>query len=222
MSNTEFRERLSRIGASSTQRQSMAGDAGVDVRSGPRRPNYLLVGAGGAIMVLGLQAVKFANQNYEAIRDANGPGLAAGVGLGGMVFLLFGVVVMMRAAFGRRSRASARDLSTTERKGRILFSLLGFVFGAIASLSMFIRAAAKFIEGDNVQAFVSGSAVIALSAAFASLLLGLIGLFARGYALGRVPVYFLFGGVLTYAAVRILRVNLLEWPQFVTLVRGAG
>ncbi len=48
------------------------------------------------------------------------------------------------------------------------------------------------------------------------MLFGLAGIFLRGFALGRVPAYFLFGGVLTYFAVPIFGIDALDLHEFVT------
>jgi len=230
MPNADFQDRLQRIGANSPIQQSMTRGAPQAGRTGMQKLNYGLIAVGAAIMVLGLQAVKYANENYEAIRDSNGIGAAAGLGLVGMVALLIGVIVMMRAVFKRRATLARADASQYSanvvqpvRKAptgaRVFFSLLGFAFGTIACLYMFMAAAARFVETETAYLFANGGVLIALFLALVSLLFGLVELFFRGYALGRVPVYFLFGGVLTFATVRIAGINMLEWQQFTTMLQ---
>ena len=225
MSNADFQERLRRVGANSPQQQPIARSASRSGRPGLRKPNYGLVGAGGAVMMLGLQVVKYANANYEAIRDSSGVGTAAGLGLAGIAALLIGVFVMMRAAFKRASASvettasrhsanAAKPVQRVSTGARVFFSLLGFALGMIACLYMFMASAARFVDTDTAQLFSNGGALIAIFLALLSLLFGLVGLFLRGYALWRVPVYFLVGGVLTFATVRVSGINMLEWQQF--------
>jgi len=56
--------------------------------------------------------------------------------------------------------------------------------------------------------------LIAFISAVVSAFVGFVSLFARGYSLGRVPFYFVIGFARTFAAVQILRINLLGWPEF--------
>ena len=227
MSNSDFKERLQRIGANPTQQHPMIPNAG---RPRKRKPNLGLVGAGGAIMMIGIQVVKYANKNYEAIRDSSGFGTAAGLGLAGIAVFLLGIFVIIRGAskiHAAPDHADASQYSTNMAQpgrqpsnwARFFFSLLGFTLGTIACLYMFMAAAARFIETEKAEVFSAGAFLIAVVLAFVSLLFGLAGLFLRGYTLQRVPVYFLFGAVLTYATVRGFRINMLEWQQFMDYLK---
>lgn len=226
MSNTDFQDCLRRISGNSPQQQQVARGAEHVGRSGPQKPNYVHAGVGGAIMALGIQAVKYTNENYEAIRESGAIGTLVGFGLGGMAAVLIGVFVIMRAVFKWRAAPAtaaasqySANVAPPVRKAstgaRVFFSLLGFAFGTIACLYMFMAAAARFVETELAQDFSNGSALIALLLALVSLLFGLVGLFLRGYALWRVPIYFVFGGVLAFAAVRVAGINMLEWQQFI-------
>ena len=225
MSNAEFQARLQRIGANSGQ-QSMV--QGVIEANQPhsRKPHYGLLAAGALLMSLGIQAVKFANRNYEAIRESSGVAAAAGLGLAAIALLLIAGLLMMRAITKRRSASAgadgyayaasdARTAPQPSTGARVFSSLMGFAFGAIASFYMFVAGAARFVDTETAQTVAKGGGAIALLLLAASLLLGLLGLFLRGSALRRVPIYFFCGGALTFAAFRLLRVNLLDWPQFV-------
>ncbi len=79
---------------------------------------------------------------------------------------------------------------------------------------MFLAAAARLVETEKAQLFASGGLVIGFLLMIVSALFGMVGLFLRGYALGRVPVYFLIGAGLTFAAVRVFGINMLEWQHF--------
>ncbi|WP_371225925.1 hypothetical protein [Roseovarius sp. 2305UL8-3] len=175
-------------------------------------------------MIAGLQTLRQANQHYDALRDSELPGVLIGLGLGGSVMFLFGIIMMARAMYRLLVASSdgfqdeieeAQPARQTSGWLRLLFSLLGFVIGAIACFYMFMVSAARYIDTETSQLFQQGGVFIVFCLIALSLLFGLVGVFLRGFALGRVPVYFLFGGMLTYAAVRILGFNMLEWQDFV-------
>jgi hypothetical protein len=224
VSDENFQDRLRRISANSQQQQPVAEGAGHVVRSKAPKPNYRLIGAGGAIMALGIQAVKFTNENYQSIKASSGAYAGLGLGLAGIVVFLVGIVVIVRgcskmlaartpASDLQYSASSAQAVRKPSKIARVFFSLLGLAFGTIACLYLFMAGAARFIETERAPAFVNGSVIIAIFLCLVSLLFGLVGLFLRGYALGRVPFYFLIGNMLTYVAVRAFKINMLEWKQ---------
>lgn len=231
MSNADFQARLQRIGATSPQQQPMAQGASPSGRPAKRKLNHTLLAVGAVIMAIGIQAVNHTIEYYHAIRAESGIGTAIGISLVSVLIVLIGCIVAMRALppkgptapataaaspYSANQRQSVRKASTG---GRVFFSLLGFVFGAIACFYLFAAAAARFVDTETAQAIAIGSVLIALLLAFVSLVFGIVGIFLRGYALGRVPVYFLLGVALTFASVRALRINMLEWPQFLTMLQ---
>ena len=181
-------------------------------------------------MTFGNHVVKFANVNYESIREDVGVNAAAGLGFAGAVIILFGVFMMFREIFKwwaaparavapQQSAKVAQPVRGSSNRAKLICTLLGFAFGAIAMLYMFLGAAARFVETEKAELFSSGGVLIAALLVIVSSLIGIVGLFLRGYALGRVPVYFLIGAGLTFAAVRLFRINMLEWQQFTTTLQ---
>lgn len=145
-----------------------------------------------------------------------------GLGLAGTGILLFGVFVMFRAVSDRfaapdasqQSANVAQPVRQASNRAQVICSLFGLGLGTIASLYMFLAAAARLVETEKAQLFASGGLVIGFLLMIVSALFGMVGLFLRGYALGRVPVYFLIGAGLTFAAVRVFGINMLEWQHF--------
>ena len=226
MTNAGFQDRLQRLNANSPQQQSITRGVAHKERFRARKPNYRLMGLGGASIGLGVQVIKYTNENYQTIKDSSGIGTAAGLGVAGMVALLIGLILLIRAiatpAKATTSECSSnmeRPVRQTSTKARIVFSLLGFVLGAIACLYMFMSAAARLVETEAATTFSIGGFFIAGLLAFVSLLFGFTGLFFRGYALGRVPMYCLFGGMISFGSFRVLGINLLEWPEFITTLQ---
>ena len=181
-------------------------------------------------MALGIQAVKFVNENYQSLKESHGSYAGAALGVAGAIVFLIGIVVIVRgcsqmlaaqtpAPTSQYSASFAPAVRKPSKIAQILFSLLGFVFGSIACLYMFMGAAARFIETQRAPAFSNGCVLIAFVLCFVSLLFGLASLFLRGYGLGRVPFYFLIGSVLTFVAVRVFKVNMLEWQQLMDFLQ---
>ncbi len=175
-------------------------------------------------MALGIQAVKFTNENYQSIKASSGAYAGIGLGFAGILVFLIGIAMIFRACskgFSARTPTSASQYSAGSTQAvrkpskiaQVFFSLLGIAFGTIACLYLFMAGAARFIETERAPAFVNGSVIIAIFLCLVSLLFGLVSLFLRGYALGRVPLYFFIGGILTYVAVRAFKINMLEWQQ---------
>ena len=170
--------------------------------------------------VIGMQAIKYANTNYDAIKADSGAGAAVGLGLGAIAALLIGVVIMLRALRSKSGDTQetpeiAEPKRAASGLARAVCSLLGLGLGTTACLFMFMVAAARQIDTEAAQHFSAGGFLIAIILAALALLIGLFGLFVRGYALGRVPIYFISAAVLTYAAVGVLQIDFLELPGFV-------
>ena len=230
MSHADFQDRLQRISASSPQQQSTVQSVPNTAQSRIQKLNHGLFAAGATIIAIGFQAVKYANEHYEAIRDESGLGIAIGIGLASIAVVVIGGIVAVRALPKKRGEFTTADasqysanLAKPVRKAstgaRVFCSLLGFAFGVSACFYMFAAAAARFVDTVAAQHLAIGSQLIALFLAFVSLLFGLVSLFIRGYSLGRVPVYFLFGVLLTFATIRIARINFLEWPEFMAVLQ---
>ena len=157
-------------------------------------------------------------------RESGTLGTLAGLVIGGVIALLISAIAILRAvpkkdATNQATAQPEQPVRQPSPVARVLFSLLGVALGSIAILYMFMGAAVRFLPGEKAQLFSAGSVVIALALLGVSLLFGLVSLFLRGYALGRVPVYFVLGGMFTYAVVQIARVNFLEWDGLVAALQ---
>lgn len=230
MSDEDFQQRLQRIAANTPQPQSAgAQHSGLNApklgRARGLKPRYSLIGAGGGIMALGIQGVKYTNAHYEALKDSGRIATAMAIGVAGIAIFLLGIFVMSRGVTRRLAESSgsgasqypsivARPVRQPSNWARFLFSLLGLILGIIATLYMFASGAALFFDTEKAHLFTVGAVSIAMGLAILALLFGIVGLFLRGRGLGRVPVYFVFGAVLTYSAMWISRVNMADWPLF--------
>ncbi|WIY25547.1 hypothetical protein [Parasedimentitalea psychrophila] len=192
--------------------------------------NVVKMGLAAVIVSIGSLTVKFVNENYETIRDYAGINAISGFVFAGVLMLLFGIFMMGReffrwsagsaqAAAPQRSANVEQPVRQTSNRAKLIFSLLGFSFGMIAMLVMFMSAAAQFIETEKADLAEGGGILIAALLVIVSALIGMVGLFLRGYALGRVPVYFVIGAGLTITTVRLLRINMLEWQFFTVLLQ---
>ena len=230
MSDENFQDRLRRISANSKHQQPMAEGTDHASRARPQKPNYRLVGAGGAIMVLGIQAVKFVNENYQSLKDSSGAYAGLGLGLAGIVVFLIGIVVIVRgcsrmlaantsAPDSQYSASVAKAKRKPSKVAQVFFSLLGIVLGTVACLYMFMASAALLIETETAQVFSKGGFLIAGLLGLVSMLFGLISLFLRGYALGRVPFYFLISAILTFVIIRGFKIDTLSWLQSTALLQ---
>ncbi len=215
MSRADFQDRLQRIGAQEPNSHFVASPGSNSKPTGRQTVSHVHMLMGAAFIAGGLQAVKHALQNHEALRDSGATGTLAGLAIGGGLALLFGAKTMMRGMPDKHAAvAAAQTARQPSARARIFFSILGFAFGSLACLYMFLVAAARFVDTEKAHTFATGGVVIAAALALVSLSFGLAGLFLRGYALGRVPVYFLIGGIVTWSFVRIARINMLEWSVF--------
>ncbi|WP_171181814.1 hypothetical protein [Ruegeria sp. HKCCD8929] len=230
MSNADFQDRLQRINAKARQQQPLAQGSALAGQLGTRKPRYGLLAIGGATMTLGLSAVKFANVNFEGITDSYGIGVVAGIALGGMAVLLIGASAILRAVFIKRTASAGavsfqpkanvvRPRRQTSKRARVISSLVGFVFGFLSCFYLYMAAAARTIETEAAQNFAAAGFFPTFLLAIVSVLTGITGLILRGYALWRVPVYFFSGWLLTWAAIAISGINILEWKQFVAFLQ---
>ncbi|MDC0657665.1 hypothetical protein N6L27_06635 [Leisingera sp. SS27] len=221
MSNADFQQRLDRINARVPASQSAAGS----FKPQNRRPARQKASPGKQFLsvlpsVLSLHFISFMNKNYEAVREVFGVGgVLAGAAFGVVTFLwglslAWRVVVRGPLTGGDHSgpvepkpKASARALT--------LSSLTGLLLGVLVYALGFLWTAAQKMEIELTGLFAIGSnAVVFLLLGFMLSLL-LPPLFLRGYGLGRVPLYFVFGMVLSYFAVRLLHINPLDWEDFI-------
>ncbi len=224
MARADFQDRLQRIGTQSPHHNAVEPTSPKPKAAGRQTTHLGLMAVGAVFMAGSVQALKYAYQNYEALRESGALGTLAGLVIGGAIALLIGAIAMLRAipnknAANKTATEPEQPVRQPSAMARVLFSLLGVAFGAIAILYMFMGAAVRFLPGEKAQLFSAGSVVIALTLLGVSLLFGLVGLFLRGYALGRVPVYFVLGGMFTYAVVQIARINFLEWEGLIAALQ---
>jgi hypothetical protein len=218
MSNGDFQERLQRIAQNSGHRPS-PGPAGA-VPEPSRGPNLFLMVVAVFVILLGSGLIRFANENYEKLRADGGVGLSLAVGLGAFATILFGLVLFWRSLRKRPSPASQLSepplVSGKARLGRLLF---GLVLGVIACFSLFMTSAARLLNPatDNTVSAIAFLAAVSLT--LLAFVIGIIGLFRRGSALRRVPLYYLAGAILTYAAFRLFYIDLRNWPWVASLVQ---
>lgn len=215
MSNDDFRERLQRIAQTSGQRPQSSRTRAVSEPA--RGPNIVLMIVGVLVILFGSGMIRFANENYEALRADGGVGLSLAVGLGAFATFILGVVLFWRSL--RKRPAQPSEPLPSSAKSRPLPALLGFALGVAACFIMFMAAAARLVNPamDNM---VSGLALFAaLALTLLALLIGIVGLFRRGSALRRIPLYYLAGSILTYATFRFFYIDLRNWPWFTTLVQ---
>lgn len=170
----------------------------------------------------GVQVMKYANTNYETIRDSSGVGAAAGLGLGALGAFLFGGYLLMRA-LGRGNmaggQARVQQPSRQASSGAMLFcSVLGFIFGSVACFFIFAAQAARYVDTEAARHLAIGGGAIGLGLVALSLLIGFFGLFVKGFGLGRVPVYFVLGCVLTFAVIRVFFGDVREWIALISVL----
>lgn len=226
MSNENFQDRLQRIGTKPPQQQPMSRGKSPSGRSGKLTPNHGLLAVGSLIMSAGIMAIRYVNSNYETIRDSNGIEVAIGGGVAAFLAILIGAMVSLRA-LGKKHGMTAADsafqhsnnTAKPSTKAKVFFSLLGFAFGAIAIFYLFAAGGAVIIETETARNWAGRALAISLFLAILSLSFGCVGLFLRGYALLRVPGYFVLGAVLTYAIVHLFKVNVPALLQLSTILQ---
>jgi hypothetical protein len=214
MSSQDFHKRLQRL-ENNTQQHP------ISTNSAPqKKPNMRLVALGGGLIGLGGWTIRRANENYEAIKESSGIGGAAFFGLLGIIFFLIGVFLIYRASFNATKQSTnahetpqqKRVVSTTSRR---VTTILGTALGLIACFYMFLVSASRSIETETAGIFYLGGLVIVFFATFLALICGFLGLFIRGYALWRVPYFFLVSSILLFYTMKFLRVDALKWQAFV-------
>ncbi|TLP67863.1 hypothetical protein FEE96_04865 [Parasedimentitalea maritima] len=138
---------------------------------------------------------------------------------------LFGVFMMGREIlkhWSSRAKKSSTvhsgDLKTpmrqTSGRAKVICSLLGVVLGGLACLYLALVAAAGQVETEQALQIAFGGVALSIFLLLVAVTTGIVGIFKRGYALGRVPGYFVIGAVLAFSTIRYFRINLLEWQQF--------
>lgn len=202
MSNSEFQMRLERINAKSQMQLPHDPSPQQKARSDKRKPDYLRIFIGGLFVAFGQQGAKFANENYDAIKNDFGIGLAIALGIAALAGLIVGSILAFRGFFPKhlRKEASLAQKAQDSKRAKSVCSLLGLAFGTTASLSMFVYTAAR--STGSAESIAINSLSFAFSLLLISLLLGISGLFRRGSSLRRVPFFFLLGGALTLVIVR--------------------
>lgn len=218
MANDDFQQRLQRIAQNSGHRPS-SGRTGA-VSEPARGPNLVLMVVAVLVILSGSGVIRFANENYEKLRADGGVGLSLAVGLGGIAIFILGIVLFWRSLRKRPAQevylAEPLAPSGKSRVGPVLF---GLALGVTAFFSLVMAGTARLVNPatDNV---VSGLALLAaLALTLLAFLIGIIGLFRRGSTLRRVPLYYIAGAILTFAAFRLFHIDLRSWPLFMALMQ---
>ena len=185
-----------------------------------RGPNLVLMVVAVLVIFIGSGVMRFANENYERLRADGGTELTLAFGIAAFATIIYGVVLFWRSFRRRPAQLSHRsEPLPPPAKSRLGPVLFGLALGIAACFSMFMASAARLVNPatDNL---VSGLALLAaLALTVLALLIGIIGLFLRGSALRRVPLYYLAGAILTYAAFRFFYIDLRNWPWFTALMQ---
>ncbi len=210
MSDVDFQERLRRVNANIRNPS--------DHR--PHWPRFARLLVGSVFMALGMQALKYSNENFALIRDELGLAATAAIGLLSLVGLLLGGYLMCQAILNGfstpRPVAQPGQARTPSSAARVILTLIGLVLGCSAMLQMFMAGAAQHIDTQAAEQFRAGGVLLAFVLVIVAMLFGIVGIFLRGRGLWRVPLYFLFGAGLVFAIFKIARVNLLGWEPFVS------
>jgi hypothetical protein len=172
------------------------------------------------VILSGGGLIRFANENYERLRADGGVGLSLAVGLGAIAIFILGIVLFWRSLRKRPAQevhvAGPLAPPGKSRLGPVLF---GLALGIAACFSLFLAGAARLVN-PTTDNQVSGLALLAvLALTLSALLIGIVGLFRRGSALRRVPLYYLAGAILTYAAFRLFYIDLRDWSLFTALMQ---
>jgi hypothetical protein len=185
-----------------------------------RGPNLVLMIFAVFVILLGGGLIRFTNENYERLRADGGTELTLAFGMAAFATILFGVVLFWQSLRKRPAAVTHQSepipASGKARLGPLLF---GLALGAAACFSMFMTSAARLLNPatDNVVSAFAFLAAVSLT--LLALLIGIAGLFRRGSTLRRVPLYYLAGAILTYAAFRLFYIDLRNWPWFASLVQ---
>ncbi|MFK7940696.1 MAG: hypothetical protein AB8B82_15045 [Roseovarius sp.] len=215
MSTQNFQDRLSRI-------QAEAGDVPggqsqpTKTQHTKRKLDRRTLIAASVLIGCGVTMLRKANEHYDALKAADQAGLLAFLALGGAAALIAAFWLFMRATFKAQSgQETPADTAPPPGAARIICSLIGLMIGVVACGQMFVASAARHVPTELAQKVAQGGTAMAVILLAIALFLGFIGLFWRRSAMERIPVYFLFGGMLTYAGMRIGGVNLLTSEAFV-------
>lgn len=171
------------------------------------------------IFLTGWQMIKLANSHYVEISDQYGIAAAAALGLGSFFLAILGVVMM----FG--SLRAAPSAGLPERRvlqaslgARLFCATLGLSSGVLAVFFLYLAVAGRQlgVHGHVTAAAANGmaasSGIVALSITALAAILGLVGLFLRGFPLRRVPVFFLLGAMLLFTGFQTFRIHPTDWP----------
>lgn len=214
MSNEDFQQRLQRLQSQASHHHAIHAGQPVQTMHKTSRPKALRVGIGGGIMGLGGYLIRYANQNYEALRDSGGLGMIATYGLGGLALAVLGIVLMMRAVFAKTAPASVSAPRPKRRASATAIwvtSTFGFLAGVTSCFYLFLWATLRFIGTEKALSYEHGSLGVAVLLCLITLCFGVLSLFLRGRSLGRVFVYYWCGAVLTFAVFILADINMLKW-----------
>ncbi len=218
MANANFHDRVQRIQANAEVQASMRPKASRKAGGGGR---IISLATSAVLTVTGGQAIKYANDNYETLRDSGEMGMVLGFAVGGLILTVIGISMFFRSISsptGRRAAKVAEKRKPADA-ARLLFSLIGLVTGGVSCLCMLMADAAVEYGTETASQFADDSVLIATSLLIVALLFGLVSLLRRGRGLGYVPVYFILGAALAYGAVVGFGVNFQDWNAFVTRVQ---
>jgi hypothetical protein len=185
-----------------------------------RGPNIVLMIFAVFAILLGGGLIRFTNENYERLRADGGTQLTLAFGIAAVATILLGIVWFWRSLQNRPAPmprlSEPAPVSRAAGRGPLLF---GLALGVIACFSIFMTSAARLLNPatDNIVSAFAFLAAVSLT--LLAFLIGIIGLFRRGSTLRRVPLYYLAGAILTYAAFRLFYIDLRTWPWFVSLVQ---
>ena len=172
------------------------------------------------VILFGSGLMRFANENHERLLADGGAELTSAFWIAVYTTMIYGSVLFWRS-LRRRPVQVARlseplPVSGKSRLGPVLF---GLALGVTACFSMFMASAARLLNPalDNL---VTGLALLAaLALTLLALVIGIFGLFRRGSALRRVPLYYVAGAILTYAVFRLFSIDLRNWSWFTDLMQ---
>ncbi|MFY2825669.1 hypothetical protein [Ruegeria sp. MALMAid1280] len=227
MSSASFQDRIQRINAKNPH--SSAPLSQEVTKASSLRPTHWKVLVGILILSVGQQLMRQANDSYETIKQSYGMGAAAGLGIGGALMLVYGCVLMYRgltAANTQQNKTISHGSGTDGRPkrkasymARTISSVVGFIFGSIASFYLIVGTVARSIDTNVAREFATEAGMAMIGLAFLSVFIGITGLRLRGFGLGRVPVYFLIGALITISAINLSGTNPYEWGWLVSRLR---
>ena len=182
-----------------------------ETRHGPR---YGLLMAGALLFASGAQAIRFANHEYEAIRDGVGIGAAPAIGLAALLAALLGAILLIRAVVP--GRVPAPRPAGASPLAPAVATLTGLALGVTACLALTLASAARFVEGG--AALTSTGTATGVFCAVLAAVFGLAAPWVRGLSLGRIPLHFLTGLAVVWLAVRLSGTDVRDWALLHALV----